>query len=57
MKHILATLAFYANNPGWHSFDIKNRSTVKAVSALQRRGFLVVNTNNRQAKFTGKVFS
>jgi hypothetical protein len=59
MKHILTTLAFFANNPGWQSFA-NDRSTKNAVTSLERRGFLEVIRYNKknstdQARFTGKI--
>jgi hypothetical protein len=54
MKIILATIAFFSSNPGWHSF--RGRSTSRAVLSLSRRGFLELN-QFKQARFTGKVFS
>ncbi len=56
MKNILSTLAFYASNPGLHSFSKTDRTTKKAIKSLEKRGFLKVNEFN-QAEFTGKVFA
>ena len=56
MKHILATLAFYASNPGLHSYSKTHRSTIKAVATLARRGYLTVYRDSHQARFTGKTF-
>lgn len=53
MKHILATLAFFAKHPGWHSFSPTPAQT-RAVKRLEREGFLDVA--GYQARFTGKVF-
>ena len=49
----LATLAFYAANPGWHSFNPEMKPQIKSLVA---KGFLKVNEFN-QARFTGKVFA
>ena len=57
MKHVLATLAFFANHPGLHSFNRKNRATVRAVRSLEKRGFLSVSWETGQAEFTGKTFA
>jgi len=48
----LATLAFYARYPGWHSYS---KIMKKTVTSLARKGFLEVN-EFEQARFTGKVF-
>lgn len=53
MKHILATLAFYVKNTGWHSFSPTPAQT-RAIKRLEREGFLEVV--GHQARFTGKVF-
>ena len=42
-KHQCNLLGFAFKYPGWHTFDQKCRSTVKAVSALQSRGHLIVS--------------
>ena len=56
MKHILNTLAFYAEFQGWYSFNKRHSPTVKAVKALERRGYLEVNQFS-QARHTGKTFN
>jgi hypothetical protein len=48
----LATLAFYARHPGWHSYK---KCMAPTVAALVRKGFLEVN-EFEQARHTGKVF-
>lgn len=55
MKHILATLAFYAAHSGWQSFT--SPATRSAVRSLEQRGFLEVSWATKQARFTGKVFA
>lgn len=55
MKHILATLAFFATHSGWQSFT--SRPTASAVRSLEQRGFLEVSWVTKQARFTGKVFA
>ena len=35
-------LQFAAKYPGWHSFNVKCRSTVRAIKGLVRRGSVVV---------------
>ena len=54
MTNILNTLAFYSNNPGWHSYDSRDRATKAAINSLVKRGYLEVNGFN-QARFTGKT--
>lgn len=46
----LATLAFYASRPGWHTF---HRSACPQVRRLAELGFLEVAGD--QARHTGKV--
>lgn len=57
MKHTLATLAFYAKHPGWHSYDRKCRVTVRAVLRLTALGYLEHDADCYSARFTGKVFA
>jgi hypothetical protein len=52
----LATLAFYAKYPGWHTYDKRHRATVRAVKSLMMQGFLEVDSPLKMARFTGKVF-
>lgn len=54
MKHILNTLAFYASNPGNHSFNPRKRATVGAVKRLEKQGYLFVNWSLNMAAFNGK---
>jgi hypothetical protein len=54
-KHIVATMAFYAKYPGWHSIA-DDTNTKRAVSWLKSEGFLETNSFN-QARHTGKVFA
>lgn len=54
MKHILATLAFYAQFQGLHSFDRRNRQTKRAIKSLENAGFLKVHWDTFQAEHTGK---
>ena len=54
IRHIVATIAFFAKYPGWHSIA-KDVDTKRAVSWLTSEGFLEVNAFN-QARYTGKVF-
>ncbi len=56
MKNILAVLAFYVKLPGWHSFNSKNRATVRAVKSLEKLGYLELNKFS-QARHTGKIFA
>ena len=55
MKHILATLAFFAKHEGLHTFA-RTPAMVRAVRSLEKRGFLEVSWETSQARFTGKVF-
>jgi hypothetical protein len=48
----LATLAFFASNPGWQSF---HKSMTKQVKRLEQLRFLEVN-EFQMARFTGKVY-
>ena len=48
----LATLAFFAKYPGWHTFHRSARPQVRRLAAL---GFLRISGD--QAKFTEKVFA
>lgn len=52
MKHILRTLAFYVSNDGWHTYNVKCRSTVRAIKYLEARGYIEINEFN-QARKTG----
>lgn len=52
---ILATLAFYANNPGWHTFDRRCMITKRTVKRLAALGFLEIFAPGNQARFTGKA--
>ena len=56
MNNILATLAFFVKTPGWHSFANWDRGTDCAVKSLEKRRFLKVNWDTKQAEYTGKVF-
>lgn len=55
MKYILATLAFYALNSGWHTFDRRCKKTRDAIYRLRDTGYLEVN-GFYQARFIGEVF-
>jgi hypothetical protein len=55
MKHILATLTFYVNNSGWHTYDKRSKSTTNAIKSLVRLGYLETNEFN-QAKWTNKTW-
>jgi hypothetical protein len=55
MKNILATLAFYVNNPGWHTYSKHDRSTINAIKSLVHSGYLITTEFN-QAKWTGKIW-
>lgn len=50
MKHILSTLAFYSQYPGWQGFNPKCRSTRRAIVTLEKRGFLEVAWERNQAR-------
>jgi len=54
-KALLATLAFYAHYPGWHTFNHRDTPTWNAVQKLVDLGYL--ETKSFQAQFRGKVFS
>ena len=56
MKHVLNTLAFYVSlgKGRLHSFG-KDRTTKRAISCLEKRGYLLVNSYG-QAQWTGKIF-
>ncbi len=53
---ILATIAFYASNPGWQSFNPRCKVTARAIKRLGELGFLEISWETSQARFTGKVF-
>ena len=57
MKHILPTLAFYVQHPGWQSYNPRYHSTVRAIKSLVARGFLELSEETHQARFTGKTFA
>ncbi len=54
IKHIVATMAFFAKHKGWHEIT-NDIDTKRAVSWLVSEGFLSINSFN-QAKHTGKTF-
>jgi hypothetical protein len=47
----LATLAFYARYPGWHTF---HKTMTRQIRALVGKGFLEMN-EFKQARFTDKT--
>jgi hypothetical protein len=57
MKHILNSLAFFANNKGLQSFSKTCRATRRAIKSLENKGYLKVSWETNQAEFTGKMFN
>lgn len=56
MKNILSTLAFFIKYPGLKSFANWDRGTDQAVKSLEKRNYLKVNWETKQAEYTGLVF-
>ncbi len=56
MKNILATLAFFVKHHGLHSFANWDKGTDNAIKSLEKRNYLKVDWNTKQAEYTGKVF-
>lgn len=57
MKHILATLAFYAKHSNQHHSFANNRTMIRAIKSLEKNGYLKVDWNSNTAIFSGKVFA
>jgi len=55
MTKQLATLAFFVkyDTLGWSSFD---QSVKRTIEALEKKGFLKVDWETYQARFTGKTW-
>jgi len=57
MKNILSTLAFYVSVKERHSYNPKDKATVRAINSLEKQGYLHVNRAFNQAIWTGKTIS